>query len=110
MRMAIILALVLLGACSRGGEADLPAIVAMRSAAAEWALVNREALRGRLTASYAAGMRAAAREAIATEARGLRDNAAAAREGAALQALPGDAAPEQIARHAAALERIEKAL
>src|SRR4051794_9964801 len=98
MRLAIALTLAMLGACSRSGEADLPAIVAMRSAAAEWALVNREAQRGRLTAPYTAGMRAAAREAIAADARALRHNAAAAREGAALQALPADAAPERIAR------------
>jgi len=110
MRLAFVLALPLLGACSRPGAADLPAIAAMRSAAAEWALVNREAQRGRVTPAYAEGMRAAARAAIASEARGLRDSAAAAREAAALQALPADAAPAQIARHAAALERIEKAL
>lgn len=81
----------------------------MRSAAAEWALVNREAHRGRLTSAYVEGMRAAARRQIASEAHALRDNAAAAREAAALQALPADAASEQIARYAATLERIEKA-
>ena len=82
----------------------------MRSAAAEWMLVNREAQRGRLTVAYTQGMRAAARKEIAAEVRALRHNVPAAREGAALQALPVDAPPERIAQHVAVLERIEKAL
>jgi len=110
MRLALALTLALLGACARGAEQDLPAIVAIRSAAAEWALVNRESERGRLTPAYSNGMRAAAREQIASEARALRHTPAAARTADALLALPGDAAPERIEHYVAALRSQEEAI
>ena len=110
MKAAMLLGLVLLGACSRGAQKDLPAIREIRSAAAEWALVNREAARGRLTVPYVAGMRDAARKQIAEQARSLARDSPAAGAAAALQALPDDAAPERIAQQAAALKRIEAIL
>ena len=48
MRKPLLLLLVLAG-CSKGPQADLPAIGAARSLGAEWALVNQEASRGQLT-------------------------------------------------------------
>jgi hypothetical protein len=110
MKAAILLALVLIGGCSSGAEADLSTIKEMRSVAAEWATVNREAARGRLTPAYAAGMRKAAQEQIAEQARTLTRGSPAAPAAAALQALPPDAAPERIARAAAALKQIETKL
>ena len=110
MKAAVLLFLACLGGCSSGRQADLPAIKEMRSAAAEWALVNREAARGRLTAPYAAGMRWAAREEIATQARALTPDSPAAPVAAALLALPGDAAPDPIARQVARLKQIEASL
>ena len=68
------LACAALGGCwsqSTDPAADLPAIKQMHSAAAEWALVNRQAALGRLSSAYAEGMRAAAREQIATAAAAL---------------------------------------
>src|SRR4051812_19372083 len=109
MRLALVLALAL-GACARSNEADLPAIVGLRSAAAEWALVNREARRGRLTSAYVGGMRDAARKAIASDARGLRSDRRAAQAAAALLALPADAPPERIERQVALLLAQEQAL
>jgi len=110
MKAAVLLFLACLGGWSSGRQADLPAIKEMRSAAAEWALVNREAARGRLTAPYAAGMRWAAREEIATQARALTPDSPAAPVAAALLALPGDAAPDPIARQVARLKQIEASL
>src|SRR3954454_20428193 len=111
MRYLVLAGALVVGACSSGPETDLPAIRSIRSAAAEWALVNQEAGRGRLTDSYVAGMREAAREEIAKEARGLSPlNALAARQASALQALP-DAAPADVIRaHVSILEQIETVL
>lgn len=110
MKAALLLGLPLLAACSSGPQADLPAIRGLRSAAAEWALVNREATRGRLTAAYADGMREAAQKEIAAQASTLTAGSPAAPAAAALRTLPPNAAPERIARQAAALAHIEAAL
>jgi len=110
VKAALILLLSFLAACSSGPRTDLPAIRGMRSAAAEWALVNREAARGRLTPAYTAGMRKAMREEIAKQARTLAPESPEAAAVAALQALPPSAAPGLIMRQAAALKRIEAAL
>jgi hypothetical protein len=111
MKSALLFGLVLVGACSSGRQADLPALKGIRSAAAEWALVNGEAQRGRLTPAYANGMREAAREEIAKQARALtQTNSPAAHHAAALQALPRDAPPGLIAPHVKALQQIETAL
>lgn len=105
-----LLGLLLLGACSSGGSTDLPAIREIRSAAAEWALVNREAARGRLTVAYTNGMRRAAREQIAEQARTLTKGSPAAAVASALEAFPDYAAPERIAHQTARLKQIEARL
>ena len=110
MKAAILLLFACLGGCSSGPKSDLPAIKEIRSAAAEWALVNREAARGRLTAPYAEGMRKAAREEIATQARALAAGSPAAPVAEALLALPADVAPDPIARQVTRLKQIEAAL
>ena len=83
----------------------------LRSAAAEWALVNREAARKHLPAAYVDGIRDAAREQIDKAAASLRDpRSDAAREAAALQALPPDAPSALLSQRAAALKAIEDKL
>ena len=103
-----------LAACSSEPPApadDLPAIKQLRSAAAEWALVNREAARGRLTRAYADGMRDAAREEIASGRSALKSpSTPAPAEAAALLALPERADPSAIASHAARLKALEDRL
>jgi hypothetical protein len=111
MRSIIPLGLLLVSACSSGPRADLSAIKGIRSAAAEWALVNREAGRRRLPPAYADGTREFVRDTIARESRALvHKNSEAARHAAALLALPGEAAPGLISAHVDALRHIETAL
>jgi len=111
MRLAALFSLALVGACAPGRQADLTAIKGIRSAAAEWALVNREAERGRLIPPYANGMRTAAREEIAKETHALtQTDSPGAHHASALRALPSDAAPGLIEPHVKALQKIETAL
>ncbi len=111
MKLVALLSLALVDACSSGQRADLVAIKGIRSAAAEWALVNREAERGRLTSAFAKGMREAARENIAKEARAItQTNPQAAHHAAVLQALPSNATPGLIVPHVKALRQIGAAL
>ena len=111
MKLAALFSLAFVGACASGQQADLTAIKGIRSAAAEWALVNQEAERGRLTPAYANGMREAAREEIVKEARTLIErNSPTAHHAAVLLALPSDAMPGLIAPHVKALEQIETAI
>jgi len=106
--IAIALSLV---SCTSGPVSDLPAIRDIRSATAEWALINREAGGGKLTKAYVRGMRAAARKEIEDAAAALHPSTSpAARHAAALLALPDDAPVAVLRRHAAALKHIEIAL
>jgi len=99
-----------LAGCSSGTE-QLVAIKQLRSATAEWALVNREAVRRHLLPAYVNGMRRAARDQIRTAASSLRDpHSEAAHESAMLQVLADDAESTLLARHAAALKKIEDQL
>ena len=101
------IALCLLAGCSRQTEQAIT-VKQLRSAAAEWALVNQEAARKRLPAAYVDGMRKAAREQIDKAAASLRDpRSDVARHAAALQALPPDAPSDLLSQHAAALKAIE---
>jgi hypothetical protein len=109
MKIAAVISLALLAACSSAQQSNLTAVKGVRSAAAEWALVNRESARGRLISSYVAGMRKASREKIAKQASELTDHSAAL-HAAALQALPADAPADLIAVHVHALKQIETAL
>ena len=102
--------LCLVTACSSANE-QLVAVKQLRSAAAEWALVNREGARQHLLSPYLEGMRKAARDQIRQASATLRDqHSAAAREAAALRALPADVQPALWDQRAAALEAIEKQL
>ncbi|MFD1612026.1 hypothetical protein ACFSCW_09460 [Sphingomonas tabacisoli] len=111
MRFAVPIVALVLAACSSGEQPDLPSIKAVRSAAAEWALVNRDARAGKVTKAYAEGMRAAARSAIADEAKKLTGpDRGAADIARRLQALPDQADPAALNAQVLALKRIEDAL
>jgi hypothetical protein len=102
---------VLLAACSKGPQADLRYIKEARSAAAEWALVNEQASRGRLTGVYAASMRKWLRDDLQTAASSLnRPDTRYAFEIDALLKQPDDAAPEELRAHAERLKQIEDSL
>jgi hypothetical protein len=107
---SILLVLSLLTACSSRSE-QLAALKQLRSATAEWALVNAQAVRQHLPAAYVDGMRQAARKQIRQAARSLDDlHSDAARRAAALQALPPDAPSDLLSREATALKMIEDQL
>jgi hypothetical protein len=106
-----LLILCLVAGCSKGADADLPAIGQARSLGAEWALVNEQAAAGHLTASYTSTMRTNVREHLQTALSGLtqRDS----RYGAEIRALlaePHDAPPEELRTHADKLKQIEDSL
>jgi len=107
MRWPVLFALTL-AACSKGPEADLPAIGQARSLTAEWALVNEQAAKGRVTATYSETMRKQLRQQLQSSLSELTqpDSRYGAEIRAAL-ALPAQAAPEQLRSHAAALKQIE---
>ena len=101
----------LLAACSKGPEADLPSIGEARSLAAEWALVNEQASDGKLTRTYVSSMHRWLREQLRSVSSSLQEPRS--RYGQEIQALlraPDDAPPEELRAHAEALKRIEDAL
>lgn len=107
----LLLSLLLLAACSKGPEADLPYISQARSLAAEWALVNEQANQGKLTPTYIETMRKALRQQLQTSAKALtQPQSAYAQEIQAVLKEPDDAAPQQLRAHAAALKKIEDSL
>jgi hypothetical protein len=106
-----LLLLLLLGGCSKGPQADLPAISAARSLAAEWALVNEQASEGHLTGVYLKTMRESVREQLQTNAKSLtQPQSDYGSEIAALQHEPDDAAPVALRAHASKLKQIEDSL
>ena len=106
-----LLLVLLLGACSKGPEADLPAISAARSLAAEWALVNEQASEGHLTAPYVQTMRESVRDELQTNAKSLtRPQSDYGSEIAALQREPDDAPSAALRAHASKLKQIEDSL
>jgi hypothetical protein len=110
MRKLLLLPLLVAG-CSKGPQADLPAISAARSLGAEWALVNEEASRGRLTEVYVKTMRQQLREQLQTNASSLtQPDTPYAAEIQALLAEPEDAAPEELRAHSDKLKQIEDQL
>jgi len=110
MRKPLLLLLLLAG-CSKGPQADLPAISAARSLGAEWALVNQEASRGRLAEVYVKTMRQQLREQLQTNASSLtQPDTPYAAEIQALLAEPEDAAPEELRAHSDKLKQIEDGL
>jgi Tfp pilus assembly protein PilP len=105
------LPLLLLAGCSQGAQSDLQYIKQARSAAAEWALVNEQAVRGQLTDAYVKTMREEARTEIESASSSLsQPNSPSAREITSLSVEPDDAAPEQLRGRAEALKRIEDSL
>lgn len=105
------LLLLALSACSKGPDADLPAIGEARSVAAEWALVNQEANEGKLTGPYVATMRTNARQQLKSAASSLtQPKSPYGEEIRALLAQPPDAPPEALRAHTHKLRQIEDAL
>ena len=110
MRWSLLLAL-LLSACSKGPQADLPYIGEARSLAAEWALVNDQAAKGQLNATYVSTMRAKLREQLQTAASSLtQPNSPYGVEIQMLLREPDNAAPPVLRAHADELKRQEDQL
>ena len=111
MRRTLLFACLLIGACSKGPEADLQYIKQARSLGAEWALVNEQASQGKLTETYVAGMHEWIRQQLETTSTSLtQPHARYAAEIEALRALPDDAAPADLRAHSDALKQIEDSL
>ena len=101
----------LLAGCSKAPQSDLQYIGQARSAAAEWALINAEAARGKLTHSYVESMRTSVAKQIETAHSALSvPDSDYGREMAALLAAPPDSPPAEIRSHSDRLEQIEKSL
>jgi hypothetical protein len=110
LRWSLLLALLLAG-CSKGPEADLQYIKQARSVSAEWALVNEQANKGALTATYVASMHQWLREQLQSSSTSLTQPDS--RYGEEIQALlhqPDDAAPEELRAHSEKLKQIEDSL
>jgi hypothetical protein len=107
------LLLLFIAGCSQSGgpEADLQYIKQARSLGAEWALVNEQAARGALTATYVGSMHQWLRKDLRTAYKSLtRPDSGYGEEIQALLAQPDDAAPEELRAHAAKLKQIEDGL
>lgn len=103
--------MLLLAACSKGPEADLPAIGEARSLLAEWALVNQLAGEDKLTIPYVATMRNQLRKQLRSSASSLtRPDSAYAGEIRAALREPGDAPPILLRKHAEKLKAMETTL
>jgi hypothetical protein len=107
----LLLSLVLLAGCSKGPEADLQYIKQARSAGAEWALVNEQASKGKLTAAYVGSMHEWLRDEIEASSTALsRPDSPYGLEIQALLHQPDDAAPDELRAHADKLKQIEDQL
>jgi hypothetical protein len=105
------LALLLLAGCSKGPEADLQYIGQARSLGAEWALINEQANKGQLTATYVGSMHQWLRDNLKTTASSLTQPDS--RYGAEIRTLlaePDDASPDEIRAHVGRLKQIEDSL
>ena len=110
MRWLFLFALTL-AACSKRPEADLPAIGQARSLTAEWALVNEQAAKGQVTATYATTMRKQLRQQLQSSLSGLtQPNSRYGAEIRAALALPDQAAPKRLRAHGTTLKQIEDSL
>src|SRR3982751_1235923 len=85
---------VLLG-CAQGAKRDLPYIKEARSAAAEWAMVNEQALRGNVSETYVTGMRQAVRDQLTTAGSSIMIPQAA-EQIRQLLVEPDDATPDRL--------------
>jgi len=110
MRLALLLAL-FVSACSSGARADLASVAAARSLSAEWALVNEQGAKGKLTTAYVETMRRSVREQLKATASSLRQpNSPYGREIDALLLLPEGAPAADLRAHAHKLKQIEQSL
>ena len=110
LRKPLLLALLVAG-CSTGPQADLRYIEQARSLGAEWALVNEQASRGKLTRTYASRMHEWLRDQLQSSAKSLtQPDSRYGEEIRALLQQPDDAAPEQLRVHSDALKQIEDQL
>jgi hypothetical protein len=110
VRRSFLLPLLIAG-CSKGPQADLPAIGEARSLAAEWALVNEQASSGQLNATYTRTMREQLRHQLETNASALtRPDSRYGEEIHILLAQPEDAPADELSAHAAVLKQIEDGL
>lgn len=110
MRWILLLGL-MLGACSKGAESDLPSIGEARSLGAEWALVNELHARGHLSAAYTRSMRGRLKEQLQSNLQSLtQPKSDYGVEIRALVTARDDASPRELRAHARALKRIEESL
>jgi hypothetical protein len=109
-RLLLILPLLLAG-CSKGAEADLPAIGEAGSLGAEWALVNEQANKGRLTQVYVATMRKQLRDQLQTTLASLaQPQSPYGDQIRVLLGEPDDAPPDQLRQSVLKLKQIEDSL
>ena len=108
-RKLLLLLLLVVGGCSGSGpQTDLQYIKQARSLGAEWALVNEQANKGQLTATYVRSMHRWLRDQLQTTAESLTNpHSAYGTEIQALLADADDAAPEEIRAHSERLKQIE---
>jgi hypothetical protein len=107
LRKSLLLVLLLAG-CSKGPEADLQYIKQARSLGSEWALVNEQARRGKLTSVYVASMHDWLHEQLQSSSTALtKPDSRYAQEIQALLQQPDDAPPEELRAHCAVLKQIE---
>jgi Tfp pilus assembly protein PilP len=106
-----LLPLLVLAGCSKGAEADLQYIGEARSAAAEWALVNEQASKGRLTRAYVESMHRWLREEIRASHSALTEpNSFYGHEIAALLREPDGAPPSELRERSKRLKEVEEKL
>ncbi len=100
--------LMLLG-CAQGAKRDLPKIKEARSIAAEWAMVNEQALRGNVRDTYVTTMRQQVRDELTTAGSSITIPQAVDQL-RQLLAEPDDAPPDRLRRHVEQLKMIEDQL
>jgi hypothetical protein len=103
--------LLVLAGCSQGPPADMASIKEARSTAAEWALVNEQASKGRLTATYVQSMRQAVRDELSAVRSSFSvPDAPYARAVDTLLTHPGDVDPATLRATVEQLKGIEDGL
>ena len=96
------------GCSNSGPESDLQYIKQARSLGAEWALVNEQSAKGRLTHTYVTSMHGWIRDQLQTSAQSLTEpDSAYGTEIQALLADADDAAPDELRAHSDKLKQIE---
>ena len=111
MRRRLLLCMLMLGACSKGPQADLQYVSKARSLAAEWALVNELAAKGQLTDAYVSSMHKSLREQVQTATKALTEpDAPYAKAMQAIAAAPDDAPPRQLRAYSDKLKTVEDSL